>query len=162
MSLRGIGGFLGWNPLCVPESVVISWIQLYPIYNHFSSSIYPLCNQPSFSANGLRKATGHDDRRRGNTGRRTVVFPEGKILPVKQTSCRMLVYSRSWWGFRSPRPRNRAFGACWFAALTAWLRHEGTLDTSCCVRYNGAQYDITRIDVFEGYKKDLTLYCKRR
>ena len=30
----------------------------------------------------------------------------------------------SWWGFRSPRPRSRAFGACWFAALTAWLCHE--------------------------------------
>ena len=28
----------------------------------------------------------HGDRRRGNTGRRTVVFPEGKIFPVKQSS----------------------------------------------------------------------------
>ncbi len=36
------------------------------------------------------------------------------------------------------------------------------VDTSCCVRYNGALYDITRVDVFEGYRADLTLYCKRR
>lgn len=27
------------------------------------------------------------------------------------------------------------------------------------VRYNGTLYNITRIDTFEGYKEDLTLYC---
>ncbi|MGJ4850588.1 phage head closure protein [Bacillota bacterium Meth-B3] len=30
------------------------------------------------------------------------------------------------------------------------------------IRYNGALYDITRVDSFEGYKDDLTLYAKRR
>lgn len=30
------------------------------------------------------------------------------------------------------------------------------------VRYKGILYDITRVDVFEGYKGDLTLYCKLR
>lgn len=30
------------------------------------------------------------------------------------------------------------------------------------VRYRGVLYDITRIDTFEGYKEDLTLYCSRR
>lgn len=36
------------------------------------------------------------------------------------------------------------------------------LTTAHVVRYNGILYDITRIDVFEGYKQDLTLYCSRR
>ena len=30
------------------------------------------------------------------------------------------------------------------------------------VRYRDVLYDITRIDTFEGYKEDLTLYCSRR
>ena len=30
------------------------------------------------------------------------------------------------------------------------------------VRLGGVLYDVTRIDVFEGYKKDLTLYCKKK
>jgi len=30
------------------------------------------------------------------------------------------------------------------------------------VRFRSADYDITRIDTFEGYKQDLTLYAKRR
>lgn len=29
------------------------------------------------------------------------------------------------------------------------------------VRYNGTLYNITRIDTFEGYKEDLTLYCRK-
>lgn len=31
--------------------------------------------------------------------------------------------------------------------------------TANVVRYNGMLYNITRIDIFEGYKEDLTLYC---
>ena len=31
-----------------------------------------------------------------------------------------------------------------------------------CIRFRDADYDITRIDTFEGYKIDLTLYAKRR
>lgn len=30
------------------------------------------------------------------------------------------------------------------------------------VRYRSVLYDITRIDTFEGYKEDVTLYCSRR
>ena len=30
------------------------------------------------------------------------------------------------------------------------------------IRYKGFDYDITRVDTFEGYKQDLTLYAKRR
>lgn len=36
------------------------------------------------------------------------------------------------------------------------------LDTTHVIRYNGALYDITRVDTFEGYMEDLTVYCKRR
>ena len=42
------------------------------------------------------------------------------------------------------------------------INYRDDVNTSCCVRYNGALYDITRVDVFEGYRADLTLYCKRR
>ena len=30
------------------------------------------------------------------------------------------------------------------------------------IRYKGVLYDVTRVDVFEGYKSDLTLYCKQQ
>jgi len=30
------------------------------------------------------------------------------------------------------------------------------------VRFGGRLYDIQRVDGFEGYKQDLTLYCKHR
>ena len=30
------------------------------------------------------------------------------------------------------------------------------------IRYNGVLYDITRVDTFEGYREDITLYCCRR
>ena len=30
------------------------------------------------------------------------------------------------------------------------------------IRYNGVLWDITRVDTFEGYKADLTVYAKRR
>ena len=33
--------------------------------------------------------------------------------------------------------------------------------TAHVIRYKGDLYDITRVDVFEGYKGDLTLYCKK-
>ena len=36
------------------------------------------------------------------------------------------------------------------------------ITTRHVIRYKGVLYDITRVDVFEGYKGDLTLYCKRQ
>lgn len=30
------------------------------------------------------------------------------------------------------------------------------------IRYNGVLWNITRVDTFEGYKADLTVYAKRR
>ncbi len=29
------------------------------------------------------------------------------------------------------------------------------------VRYKGMLWDVTRVDTFEGYKQDISLYCKR-
>ena len=52
------------------------------------------------------------------------IVKEGKILPGSQKLPCNFGPCQSWWGIRSPRPRNRAYGACRFAALTAWLRHE--------------------------------------
>ena len=36
------------------------------------------------------------------------------------------------------------------------------ITTRHVIRYNGGLYDITRVDTFEGYKRDLTVYAKRR
>ena len=36
------------------------------------------------------------------------------------------------------------------------------ITTRHIVRYKGVDYYITRVDTFEGYKQDLTLYAKRR
>lgn len=30
------------------------------------------------------------------------------------------------------------------------------------IRYSGVLWNITRVDTFEGYKGDISLYCKRR
>ena len=30
------------------------------------------------------------------------------------------------------------------------------------IRFNGALYNITRVDTFEGYKGDITLYCRSK
>ena len=40
--------------------------------------------------------------------------------------------------------------------------HRTDITTAHVVRYKGVLYDITRVDTFEGYKEDLTLYCSRR
>lgn len=42
------------------------------------------------------------------------------------------------------------------------VNYRTDLTTAHVVRYSGVLYDITRIDTFEGYKRDLTLYCSRR
>ncbi|MCL2313210.1 MAG: phage head closure protein [Firmicutes bacterium] len=34
------------------------------------------------------------------------------------------------------------------------------IDTNMEIEYNGKFYDITRIDVFEGYKEDLQIFAK--
>ena len=42
------------------------------------------------------------------------------------------------------------------------VNYRTDLTTANVIRYNGRLYNITRIDTFEGYKQDLTLYCKRK
>ena len=42
------------------------------------------------------------------------------------------------------------------------VNYRADITNSDVVRYNDVLYDITRVDVFEGYKTDLTLYCKRK
>lgn len=42
------------------------------------------------------------------------------------------------------------------------INHRMDITTAHVVRYKGVLYDITRVDTFEGYKEDLTLYCSRR
>ena len=36
------------------------------------------------------------------------------------------------------------------------------ITTRHIVRYKGVDYDITRVDTFEGYKSDIMIYCKKR
>lgn len=42
------------------------------------------------------------------------------------------------------------------------VNYRADITTTHVIRYRGVLYDITRVDVFEGYKSDLTLYCKRQ
>lgn len=42
------------------------------------------------------------------------------------------------------------------------VNYRADITNTNVVRYGGVLYDITRVDVFEGYKTDLTLYCSRR
>jgi SPP1 family predicted phage head-tail adaptor len=36
------------------------------------------------------------------------------------------------------------------------------ITTAHVIHFRSVDYDITRVDTFEGYKQDLTLYCKKR
>jgi len=42
------------------------------------------------------------------------------------------------------------------------INYRADINTTHVIRYNNKLYDITRVDVFEGYKEDITLYCKTR
>ena len=42
------------------------------------------------------------------------------------------------------------------------IGYRADITTRHIVRYKGVDYDITRVDVFEGYKSDLTLYAKKK
>lgn len=41
------------------------------------------------------------------------------------------------------------------------INYRDDITTENVIRYKDTLYNITRIDVYEGYKGDLTLYCKR-
>ena len=42
------------------------------------------------------------------------------------------------------------------------INYRTDITTAHVIKYNGIQYEITRIDTFEGYKEDLTLYANRK
>lgn len=42
------------------------------------------------------------------------------------------------------------------------ISYRPDITTQHDIRYKGVLYDVTRVDVFEDYKGDLTLYCKRQ
>lgn len=42
------------------------------------------------------------------------------------------------------------------------INYRNDITTACFVEYNGVKYNVNRIDTFEGYKQDITLYCKRK
>ena len=42
------------------------------------------------------------------------------------------------------------------------INYRADITTTHVIRYKGILYNITRVDVYEGYKSDLTLYCKRQ
>lgn len=61
-------------------------------------------------------------------------------------------------------------GKEYYAANTEQVQEEALfivnyrtdINTTHVIRYKNKLYDITRVDKFEGYKKDITLYCKSR
>ena len=42
------------------------------------------------------------------------------------------------------------------------INHRTDVTTTHVVRYRDDLYDITRVDVYEGYREDITLYCRLR
>lgn len=36
------------------------------------------------------------------------------------------------------------------------------VDSACVIRFRGVLYDVTRVDTFEGYREDLTVYARVR
>ena len=42
------------------------------------------------------------------------------------------------------------------------IGYRADITTSHTIKFRGIEYDIVRIDPFEGYKTDLKLYCKRK
>ena len=42
------------------------------------------------------------------------------------------------------------------------INFRSNITTTHMIKYNGILYNITRVDVYEGYKSDLTLFCKRQ
>lgn len=42
------------------------------------------------------------------------------------------------------------------------INYRSDITTENVILYKGVKYNIVRVDVFEGYKSDLTLYCKRQ
>lgn len=41
------------------------------------------------------------------------------------------------------------------------VNYRADITTAHVIRYSGVLYNITRVDTFEGYREDITLYCKQ-
>ena len=42
------------------------------------------------------------------------------------------------------------------------INYRSDITTENVIKYRGTLYNITRVDMYEGYKNDLTLYCKKQ
>ena len=42
------------------------------------------------------------------------------------------------------------------------INYRSDITTAHVIKYKDTLYNITRVDVYEGYKNDLTLYCKKQ
>lgn len=42
------------------------------------------------------------------------------------------------------------------------INYQGDITTVCLVEHGGVKYNVNRIDTFEGYKQDITPYCKKQ
>ena len=42
------------------------------------------------------------------------------------------------------------------------INYRSDISTDNIINYRGTLYNITRVDGYEGYKNDLTLYCKKQ
>ncbi len=42
------------------------------------------------------------------------------------------------------------------------INYRDDITTAHVIKYKDTLYNITRVDVYEGYKRDLTLYCKKQ
>ena len=57
----------------------------------------------------------------------------------------------------------KGIGAFGVGLVVASFNHvAGHKTTENIILFKGVQYNIVRVDVFEGYKSDLTIYCKRQ
>lgn len=69
-----------------------------------------------------------------------------------------------WAYFRQLSGKERFTGYATVAEEEALFQisYRTDITTAHIIRYRGIDYNITRIDTFEGYKEDLTLYAKRK
>ena len=91
-------------------------------------------------------------------GFNSIINENGYPVTVETTIARVWAYFRQLSG-------KEAFAAAtinYKEEVLFTINYRTDITTACVVRYRGVLYDITRIDTFEGYKEDLSLYCSRR
>ena len=107
---------------------------MYPLYNHFFLSIYPLCNQTLSPAKKSTEEYFQPRPCEGRTKRKAQPsrsFRRARFSPAAR-NCPAILPLRNLGGESAPHALGRrVFGACWFAALTAWRGHESNHDNQC-------------------------------